>query len=383
MYLIGNPYPSALDADEFIKDNIKDGGGRAASNIINGALYFWDHFGGTSHYLSGYVGGYATYTLMGGVVAISNDPNINNNGALGTKVPKKYIPVGQGFFIDTRIDKTLVTNNPNLTSITGGPVSLKNSQRAFKAKSPTESIFFKTDNANQNAANEIDARPRIRLQFDSPTGLHRQLLVGADSNTTNQYDLGYDAPMIDVNSDDMYWNFSGGKYVIQAISDFGNNQIIPIGFKITNAGESVIKIASLENIAADQEVYLFDAQTGLYHDLKTDALSLSLPIGDSNDRFSLRFVNETLSTGEQELNSGISIYYTQNDAILHVKNNAISAVVQSVHLFNILGQSVANYKLENGDQTNVQLPVKGLSTGTYIVKVITDEGHFSKKISIE
>src|SRR5690606_26464597 len=51
-YLVGNPYPSALDAHEFILDNIKDGSGRAATNIINGALYFWDHFASSTHVLA-------------------------------------------------------------------------------------------------------------------------------------------------------------------------------------------------------------------------------------------------------------------------------------------------------------------------------------------
>jgi hypothetical protein len=38
-----------------------------------------------------------------------------------------------------------------------------------------------------------DIRPKIRLGFDSSIGAHRQLLVTADSNTTNQFDIGYDA----------------------------------------------------------------------------------------------------------------------------------------------------------------------------------------------
>ena len=45
--LIGNPYPSAMDADKFLKDNISttDGGNNTVGNVFNGALYFWDHFG--------------------------------------------------------------------------------------------------------------------------------------------------------------------------------------------------------------------------------------------------------------------------------------------------------------------------------------------------
>lgn len=44
--------------------------------------------------------------------------------------------------------------------------------------------------------------------FNSPNGLHRQLLVGADEAATDLFDLGYDAPIVDINVDDMYWEFS-------------------------------------------------------------------------------------------------------------------------------------------------------------------------------
>ncbi|WP_298289145.1 LamG domain-containing protein, partial [uncultured Lutibacter sp.] len=53
-YLIGNPYPSAIDANQFITDNV---------GSITGALYFWDHYGGDSHYLLDYQAGFATYNL--------------------------------------------------------------------------------------------------------------------------------------------------------------------------------------------------------------------------------------------------------------------------------------------------------------------------------
>lgn len=72
--LIGNPYPSAIDATEFILDNLSvaDGGNNASGTIINGALYFWDHFGNEdSHVLKAYVGSYATRNLIGGAAAIS------------------------------------------------------------------------------------------------------------------------------------------------------------------------------------------------------------------------------------------------------------------------------------------------------------------------
>ena len=61
-YLTGNPYPSAMDANQFIDDNKDD---------IRGTIYFWEHWGGGSHALKEYQGGYATYNLSGGTVAVA------------------------------------------------------------------------------------------------------------------------------------------------------------------------------------------------------------------------------------------------------------------------------------------------------------------------
>lgn len=373
LYLIGNPYPSALDADTFIRDNIKDGG-NAATNVFSGALYFWDHFGGTSHYLGQYVGGYATYTLMGGTVAISNDPMINDDNSTGTKIPKRYIPVGQGFFIRT----DLGTATPNMTSpLTGGTIKIKNSQRSFKTESPANSIFFKNQAYTLGAE---DIRPKIRLSFASPSGLKRHLLVGSDASTSNDFDLGYDAIMIDVNNEDMYWSFSNEKFVIQAVEHFNEDQIIPMGVKVANAGTSTIKIENLENIGATVSIYLFDSETGLYHDLRSTDFQINLPIGEFNNRFSLRFTSNTLGSDNPELSNGIQIF-VNTDNILNIKNNRTDITVNTVELYNILGQSVKKWTVTNEVQTNILLPVQNLRSGVYIVNLKTSDGVISKKVT--
>ncbi|MBC8645369.1 LamG domain-containing protein [Flavobacterium lindanitolerans] len=68
--LTGNPYPSALDATAFINDNLA---------TTTGTLYFWDHFGGETHVLLSYLGGYAARNLIGGVVAMSQ-PELQDVG---------------------------------------------------------------------------------------------------------------------------------------------------------------------------------------------------------------------------------------------------------------------------------------------------------------
>ncbi|WP_431243362.1 hypothetical protein ACQ9BO_01440 [Flavobacterium sp. P21] len=90
-YLVGNPYPSALSADDFINGN----------SILEGTLYFWTH--NTLAYLGGAYkytrDDYASYNLSGGVgvgtVAPSGigSPDPDNNST----EPKGYIAAGQAF----------------------------------------------------------------------------------------------------------------------------------------------------------------------------------------------------------------------------------------------------------------------------------------------
>jgi hypothetical protein len=382
-YLVGNPYPSALDADAFILDNLTGCAGcTGVANVFNGALYFWDHFGLTSnHSLAQYVGGYATYTLTGGVRGISNDPLTANTGSIGTKLPLRYIPVAQGFFVDAALDPTITGTS---AIVTGGTLKFKNSQRTFVKESSGNSLFIKTAGTKKaSSADRADTRLKIRLGFDSPTGMHRQLLVGADSNTTNQFDIGYDAPMFDLNDNDVYWEFSNSQFVIQAVPNFNDDQKISLGITVANEGLSSIKIDALENIPNTLEIYLYDNVTRIYHDIKNNPFPLSLAIGEYNNRFSLQFANKTFSVEKTNLDEGIIVYFTNNNNVINIKNNFIDAAVNKVYLFDLLGQSITDWKIEDIKQNNIQIPIKNVNSGIYIVKIKTSKGDFSKKIIIK
>ncbi|WP_293890081.1 T9SS type A sorting domain-containing protein [Flavobacterium sp.] len=361
-YLVGNPYPSALDADEFIKDNIKDGAGRAATNIFNGALYFWDHFGGQTHILTQYIGGYSSYTLMGGVVAISNDPLINANGSMGTKVPKRYIPVAQGFFIGTGSNSALTGNNPGLsTAVTGGTINFKNSQRTFKIESASNSVFFKSGNQIQTASDTIDTRQKIRLLYQSPSNIYRQILVGVDENATDYFDVGYDAPIIDENAEDLYWKTTDTKLTIQGVSNFNLDQIVPLGLKTSTAGICTIKIDTLENISEDTQLYIHDAETGTDYDIKNADFSISLPVGIYNDRFSLRFTGSALGTDNP------SITNTFASISSHVIRIESIEFIKEISLYDIAGKLINTYsptEISNQFSAAFNYP-----NGVYIAKI--------------
>lgn len=165
--LIGNPYPSAIDATQFILDNmsIADGGNNTNGTIFNGALYFWDHFGEeNSHYTSDFVGGYATRNLTGGAVAISNDARVNTTGESGTKVPGPYIGVNQGFFVSTALEGFNNNNAVPLTFVDGGNIVFKNSQRVFQVEAAANSVFMRSTNVKGSfGANNEDKKIITRL----------------------------------------------------------------------------------------------------------------------------------------------------------------------------------------------------------------------------
>ena len=88
---------------------------------------------------------------------------------------------------------------------------------------------------SSNNTYKKDSRYKIRVKFESPKGYHRQLLVAADANSTQGFDLGYDAPLIENNVEDMYWMIDETEFVIQAVPNFNLDQVLPLGFKVAEA----------------------------------------------------------------------------------------------------------------------------------------------------
>ncbi|MDU8886380.1 choice-of-anchor D domain-containing protein [Yeosuana sp. MJ-SS3] len=384
-YLVGNPYASAIDANEFIYDNISIAdGGRNADNVINGALYFWDHFASSTHVLAEYQGGYATYTLIGGTAAISNDVRINNTGAVGTKIPERYIPVGQGFFVSAIVDAALT----GLATVDGGNILFKNSQRIFKKEAVTGtnsgSVFLRNSNTKSESEavdEDIDPRQKIRLMLDSPKGYHRQLLVGVDENTSNDFDLGYDAALIEDNKEDMYWQFNNAKFIIQAVNNFDEQQVLPLGIKTNIEGLSTLKIDTLENIDDGIQIFIHDKELGLYHDLRASNYEVYLTTGEHHDRFEVTF-SKPSSLGIDDLEINNLQTYFSNEKKSIIVHNPMLENVKSLEMINMLGQTVFRFNNEI-TENYTELKTNPLSVGSYIIKVETTEGTISKKVLVQ
>ncbi|WP_282018036.1 LamG-like jellyroll fold domain-containing protein [Salegentibacter mishustinae] len=382
-YLLGNPYPSAISVEEFILDNIKDGAGRNNKNLLNGAVYFWDHFGGHTHYLAQYVGGYAVRNLIDGVSAISNDSRINASGARSTKKAGPYIPVGQGFFVNTTPD----ASSSDTDDFGTGKIVFKNSQRSFVIERGQSSSFFlkplNTSKTNKNFEEKrADNRYKIRLEFHSPTGYHREVLVGADSRTSQGFDLGFDAPLIDKGPEDMYWMINDSRYVIQGVPNFNLDQKLPIGLIIADEKEFSIEIGELENVPDIIDIYLRDNSDSTYHDLRKEAFKTSLPAGEYQDLYEIVFHDVTSTRKDKEPGEGPIDYYYSLDNREFVISNPELHKIEHINIYNIAGQLVDQH-FGIPDLKEIHVPQKkSLSSAVYIVKVYTDSGDYAKKVII-
>ncbi|WP_067146878.1 LamG-like jellyroll fold domain-containing protein [Pseudotamlana agarivorans] len=393
-YLIGNPYPSAIDARAFILDNITsansdpNGGapGTNSKNVINGALYFWDHFANKTHTLREYEGGYAVYNLMGDTYAVSDDPLINASGNYTGKTPGRFIPVAQGFFVSATLDSDLTGGpiDPTLSgAIEGGDIIFKNSQRVFETEFGGNSVFFKegtTKKSAQTTSANTDTREKIKLRFESSTGVNRQLLVGVDSLASSGFNIGYDAPLIEDFSEDMYWYFLNSKFIIQGTDSFDESVVLPLGVKVAHQGLVSISIDSLQNIDVAKNIYLHDKVKDVYHDMRVSDYEVNLSAGEYLDRFALTFSKQGVLATQEELEANFGITYVNNEKALIIKNPKNMAV-QSVAVYSSLGQLIHRFN-EEDDDARIVKSLNNLSQGAYLVKVSTEQGVVAKMIVV-
>ncbi|MFM9824692.1 LamG-like jellyroll fold domain-containing protein, partial [Flavobacterium sp.] len=375
LLLTGNPYPSALNANKFISDNI---------NSIDGTLYFWEHYStNDTHILRDYQGGYATRNLTGGIAPVA--PALISGRGSSSKIPNQFIPVGQSFFVNGKIGS-------------GGTITYNNEQRGFykENESGISNTLFKTTDSTKKLnspiqnkievdSEEIDTYMRIRLGFNSNNNYHRQLLLGfMNEKATSGIDIGYDALNFDNYPNDMYFLNGENQLVIQGEGFFDVDSIYTLGVKTAVEGPVSFIIDAVENFDQDQEIYIYDKLNDSYHDIRYEKFEVNLPAGTNHTRFSLRFINsKALSNDDNMLETdAIQIKHIKEENRLVINNNMLDLTVEKVIIYNLLGQNIASMKVENQDQKNIQLPIKSISAGVYIAKIKTSNGSISKKFIV-
>lgn len=321
--LLGNPYPSVLDADNFLLNN---------TGIIS-TLYFWDGINDNSntHIRDSYAGGYATRAI--GIGTAYN----------GGSVPAQYMQVAQGFFVDADVS---------------GTIQFKNSQRAFNTATP----FFSKDEVNF---------PILRLGFDfninTTDTFHRQLAVGF-RGLTNDYESGYDAIMYDMRPTDISLKVNNhiGDFVITGIEDYLDTITVPLHIVLDQQRDVTFSVEAFENFTPD-EIYLKDTNTNMYYNLNSN-VSINLPAGDYTNRFEITFRQGTAAIANYVTGNEIDVIDNINTITINSKKDI---AITDVQIFNVIGQKLAAIKARN---MQIIMPVKLDKGQVLIVKITLGNG---------
>ena len=272
--LLGNPYPSAIDFNQFVADNPN----------IQGSYYAWTNCAGLDGN-NNQASGYSVYSLGGGVSACQN-----------AYTAGRYIASAQGFFVEAN---------------TGGQVSFNNGQRVV--------------GHNDNFASRPQIFDRLWLDITADNGLYQQILIGFAPDATDQIDRLYDAKTIDDGSGLNFYSLqSNTKLAIQYVPLLQDDaRVIHIGYNLqTSQVQSLnIHLNRFEGVLAQKQIYLHDRLTGMFYDLKNNDVDINAVRGEVNNRFELVITNETL--GLNVKNNLAAKIYKQNDKLLIISPETI------------------------------------------------------------
>ena len=271
--------------------------------------------------------------------------------------------------------KTFVKNIVFTTAL----ISIVFIGESFAISSAEQSNAYSLNENNSS----VDNRRKIRLGFTGPSTMHRQLLLTEDVNATSGIDWGYDSAYFETGHDDIYWLIEGQFFIIQGTDVIEESSNFPLGFHTYTNGLNTIGIDALENFSDDFELYIFDKELEVYHNLSDGDYDFYADAGDHEDRFELVFTDplassSVLSVDENE-KENFKIHYNGSSNTLII-NNVSNAVLKSISIYNMAGQLVKN-DLLNGNLTRREIQLNSqIAKSTYIVVLETELTTVSKKI---
>ncbi len=331
-YLLGNPYPSAIDADKFLQDN---------AAVLSGTIYFWTHnttLQDRNNILSTAGSGalaytsddYATYNITGGV---GIDPGSTTSAAVSlganTSIPSGKIAAGQGFFASTQASipggSSIVYNNT--IRLAGEIAGVKNNAQ-----------FFKTKNPNTKSVSTIE-KHRVWLNLSNTQGAFKQTLIGYITDATNEYDGRFDGESFDGNDFVDFYSINQNKnLVIQGRAlPFDENDEVKLGYRTKIKGDFTINIAQTDGLLNNQDVFIQDKLTNKVVNLKEENYTFNTTAGTFNDRFVLLYSNKTLGTTDFAIKENTVQLSIINQKI---QINSFAATIDKVTIFDLLGRQI-------------------------------------------
>lgn len=346
-YLVGNPYPCAISADDFLTENAPK---------TKGALYFWTHntppritIPGTNTYR--YTNDdYAVYNLLGGVGTSSAlSSGVNND------VPDGTIASGQAFFVKS-----------NLT----GVLEFRNS---MKVRDRNTSFFRPAPNSQ---AKSVAEKHRFWLNIKNNENEFKQILLGYASGASNSLDLNYDAEYLSSGMPlDFYSIIENKKLVIQGReSPFLESDSIAIGYKTTVSDNLKIEIDHKDDFFNDKPIFIVDKKLNKTHNISELPYQFDSEAGTFNDRFSIIYSNKTLGNNISD-NLWKDILVSVKNHNIHIES--LAEPIKEVVIFDVLGNLL--YKKDQLETQKVSIENLFSSHQVLLVKVIFENGKSASK----
>lgn len=340
--LIGNPYPSAIDADVFLSFP-------ANVPVIGGTIYLWTH--NTPITAGIYTANdYAVYNLVGGVGTHAINLGLNNTAPTGK------IASGQGFFIQ---------------GLTTGQATFNNSMRVEKLNLN----FFKSSSTTNTTLIE---KHRFWLNFSNTQGAFKQMLVGYIQGATNELDRSFDGEVLEGESAISLYSLVDTKMLsIQGRAlPFDLNDIVPLGYSTTIDGDFQINLDNFDGLMDTQDIFLEDKLLNITQNLKLAPYDFNTAVGTFNDRFQIRFTNTALSNNQ--------FLTDENNVIVYLKDKKINVISSTENLKTILIYDMQGRKVsENNNLNNKEFNISNVVSGhqTLLIKIVLENGNVvTKKI---
>ncbi|NBL64689.1 choice-of-anchor D domain-containing protein [Flavobacterium sp. NST-5] len=339
--LIGNPYPSAIEARDFIL--------HPSNANLDGTLYFWTHNSppaaatpgaSTYDYSSD---DYATYNLTGATAtAVSLPADSGTGSGNNNNAPDGSIPAGQSFFVQGLSDGDAVFSN---TMRTTGP----------------NSNFYRQQNNTTEG--------RVWINLIKGTRFH-QTLIGYIDQATNGQDRGFDGKLMGGSSANISSLIGTEKYIIQGRSlPFDIMDEVPLNVSFVTAGNYKIAIDHFDGFFNTQDIFLKDNSLNVIHNLKTAPYEFTTANGNFNNRFVLVYRNSSLDKPHFDLAENQVYVLNQSEKLL-VKS--IEENLKTVVVYDLLGREI----LRATDIQNKEYLITGLlaTEQTLLIQIELENG---------
>ncbi|MBF8148962.1 T9SS type A sorting domain-containing protein [Winogradskyella sp. F6397] len=347
--LLGNPYPSAIDANQLLADNTR----------LEGHIKFWANNMAIANQNPLSSSAYQSLNYNYGQQFVS----YNLTGANPPATTDGFIGSGQGFFVQ-------VDDNAS-----EGEVTFTNSMRYDDNEVAHDNSQFIGSSHTSVPSTQDAGKQLMWLSLINDANVSVSTLVGYVAGATLGKDRLYDA-YSDEESMRVYSIVDNAKMVIQGRPiPFVDTDVVPLGVELPTEGAYKIAIGDLQGsvfVNDAQGIYLEDTLLNLEHDLRQSPYAFTGVQGETNDRFNLRYVT-TLSIDDNVM---LGTFAFVKDGMLNVQSNA---KIEAVNVYDINGRQVVSYS-SNGYSNTLSENFQ-FSRGVYLAS-ITLEGDITvtKKI---